>query len=114
MGKRKITVDDRSYVSARRAALVLYGVSTLAVVIVGLALILLGVIIIINFDAMSEIIAAVPEMATVLAMLDPVLFFVIGVLVLLFGNIINFVVYKVILTLAGLAADVKVIRDRYE
>ena len=114
MGKRQITVDDRSNVSARRVALVLYGISTLVVVLAGLALILLGVIIIINFDAISEIIAAMPEMATVFAMLDPFLIIVIGVLVLLFGNIINFVVYKVILTLAGLAADVKVIRDRYE
>ena len=114
MRKKGFVSDDGSFVPVKIAASALYAIETLVVILAGLALIVFGVILMLNSEAVSEILATMPEADAWLVMLDPILFIVAGVLVLLFGNLINFVVYKVILTLVGIAADVKIIRDRDE
>ena len=99
----------------------LYVISTLFVVIIGIGLVLLGGVLAINAEYVKSLLSEAvgsdasasgtsPLLAIITA--EPLMISVCGVLVLLFGNLTNFAVYKVALSLLAMSADVKIIRDK--
>lgn len=115
-----IKTDDKSYVAARRACFILYAVATLFVVLAGLGLILGGGVVAINAEYIESLLsgssaeALSPDAAAFLSFLGayPYLLIAVGVLILLFGNLVNYAVYKIALGFVAMFADVKIVRDR--